>query len=88
MGRSFGTGYSLTFRCAKCKVGRDWKGHSTAGTNLEATGFSKPRPKSDRQLGIRTTDRMIQYHCRDCGHYGYTKHIDAERLLRQRENRL
>lgn len=74
-GTNAGTGQPLTLRCAKCKT--TWRRDYGGGTNLEATGRTKPVP----HRGIRQTTRKIEYRCRDCGHVGWTQHIDAERLL-------
>jgi len=77
-----GTGYPLTLRCAKCKTARHWwyRWSYTRGLNLEATGKTRP---AKRRNARRQTDRKIQYRCLDCGHVGWTQHIDAERLLRR-----
>lgn len=80
-GTNAGTGYPLTLRCAKCKS--TWRReYGAMATNLIATGRTKPRGRNDKG-GMRTTTRMIEYRCLDCGHVGWTKHIDAERLIRR-----
>lgn len=75
-GTNAGTGQPLTLRCAKCKT---YRFGPDRGTNLEATGRTRPMPHS----AIRQTNRKIEYHCRDCGHTGWSQHIDAERLIRR-----
>lgn len=75
-GTNAGTGQPLTLRCGKC---RRWRGGHREGTNLEATG--KLRPAEHR--GVRQTNRLIQYRCKDCGHVGWSQHIDAERLYQR-----
>ena len=69
-----GAGYPLTFRCAKCKVGRDWRNADRRGLNYEVTGRSR-KPK--RLGGVRCASYEVEYRCLDCGHVGWTKHIDA-----------
>ena len=52
--------------------------------NLEATG--KIRKLSDRESGhvsVRQIGFKAQYRCRDCGHVGWTRHIDAAQLLKR-----
>lgn len=78
-GTNAGTGQPLTLRCAKCKVGRDWREDRAGGTNLEATG----RVRAVKHQTVRQTNRKIQYRCKDCGHVGWTQHRSAERLLTQ-----
>lgn len=83
-GTNAGTGYPLTLRCAKCKRGRDYRRLSEmcVGTNLEATGRTRPKPQG--RGAYRSASQFVQYRCRDCGHVGWSTHSDAERLLRRR----
>ena len=74
-GTNGGTGYPVSLRCSKCRKSGVFAG---SGFNLKATG----RTWVARKRGIRQTDRKIQYRCQDCGHVGWTQHVDAERLLR------
>lgn len=80
-----GTGSPLTFRCAKCKVGRDWRNHDHAGENVEATG--RVKPLTPRQFGvgrgIRSLRYRAEYRCLDCGHVGWSSHETMKGLLRQ-----
>jgi hypothetical protein len=85
MGRSAGAGHPLTLRCARCKVGRDWRAHEAKGINLEATGHVRPGRKPRGPM--RSLGYAVQYRCRDCGHVGWSQHTDAERLLKQKEAR-
>lgn len=94
-GTNAGTGHPLTLRCAKCRQSL-WR-LPERGLNLEATGrwrlLNANRPigpirtdwPSDvpaRAPHLRMTFRLIEYRCLDCGHIGWTKHSDAERLMR------
>jgi hypothetical protein len=72
-GTNAGTGYPITFKCAKCRKAPH---HSHFNPPLLATGRTRP---ADRK-GIRQTTRRIEYYCQDCGHFGWTQHIDAERF--------
>ena len=73
-GTNAGTGQPITLRCGKCRITRSWR---EGGFDLEATG--KTRPATRR--GIRLTNRKIEYRCRECGHVGWSQHMDAERLF-------
>jgi hypothetical protein len=75
-GTNAGTGYPLTFRCAKCKVGRNWRSFfrfdTERGRNYRLTG----RTRSAKRIGYRQADIKMEYECLDCGHIGWTQHID------------
>ena len=77
-GTNAGTGQPITLRCSSCRKD-DWRGPNR-GMNLIATG----RFKAAVFRAIRQTSRLIQYRCQDCGHVGWTQHIDAERLVELR----
>jgi hypothetical protein len=77
-GTNAGTGYPLTLRCTRCKVGRP-----RGGFDLKATGRTKPIPPHKPQGGYRCTNRMIEYKCETCGHVGWSRHSDGERLLKR-----
>lgn len=77
MGSNNGTGQPMYLRCAKCKTRRGrFYGQPE---RLEATG--RTRPRRDGRGGARITHRFIEYRCLVCGHVGWSKHMDAERLL-------
>ena len=85
MSRSYGAGHPLTLRCGKCKVGIDHRDHHELqhrGTNLQATGRTKPLRPSDRGTP-RSLDYRVEYRCLDCGYIGWSRHLNAERLLRR-----
>lgn len=83
MSASSGTGHPLTLRCAKCRINRDWRRSTTPDTNLEATGRTKECKKWTAG-GIRQAKQYIEYRCRTCGHVGWSKHTQAQRLLDQK----
>jgi hypothetical protein len=88
---STGTGQPLSLRCSQCKKGgyhRDaMHPANQRGRRLQATGRTKPLPQSQRHHSVRTTDRLIEVECLDCEHLMWTKHRQAERLLRMHELR-
>lgn len=89
-GSNAGTGYPLTLRCAKCRLGRyEWRGmhFGKYGMNLEATGRTRPLRRHGHK-GYRCTNREIEIRCLDCGHIGWSKHISAEALLIRHERKL
>lgn len=69
-----GTGWPLTLRCAKCKVGRDWRAGSTYDTELVRTGRTKPYNGGNRGRGLAT---FHEYRCVRCGHIGWSRHHDV-----------
>ena len=73
MGRSLGAGYPLTFRCARCKTNR--RG-SRRGLNYEIVTQidSEARGACIRQ----DREHKYLYNCLDCGHSGWTRHVDAK----------
>lgn len=79
MSRSSGSGHPLTLRCSHCKW-RSYAGMTYKGTNLSATGRHKP-VKKWTSGGIRQGALLVEYQCKDCGHVGWSKHIDANRLF-------
>lgn len=76
-----GTGYPLTLRCARCKVGRDFRRDYDKGCHLEATGRVRQLLPSQRRVNVRCMAVQAEYRCLDCGHVGWSKHGDMERLL-------
>lgn len=81
-GTNAGTGNPLTFRCAKCKVARDWQSTRSVdidkGTNVESTGFRRNRPGG---RGPRVDHwHVYEYACRDCGHRGWSRHEWVRRM--------
>lgn len=80
-GTNAGTGQPIVLKCAKCRrsITRKLLAAFSRGRNLEATGRVR---LSRGHRGIRQTNRRIEYRCKDCGHVGWSQHIDAERLLR------
>lgn len=79
MSLSYGTGIPITLRCSKCKKYRDWQTEHKKGTNLEATGRTKERQHCGA-LRMQTT--AVEYRCLDCGHVGWSQHVDAMRHLK------
>jgi len=74
MGSNNGTGWPLTVRCAKCKVGST---RSDRGVQLVRTGRTKPYRGGNK--GIRGLDTFHQYCCRVCRHVGWSRHVDILR---------
>ena len=76
-GSNAGTGWPITVRCAKCKVGRDWRNNSDGGTDLVRTGRTKPYRGGNR--GVRGLATFHEYRCRVCKHVGWSRHVDITR---------
>lgn len=75
MGRSSGAGHPLVFKCALCRH------HPLDGVwyadKFKLTGRTRPCRRTTG--GCRTGSRAYEYTC-GCGHTGWSKHIDIERL--------
>ena len=83
MGARNGTGQPYWLKCAKCRL--SLRARPNGGRNLEATGKIRPLNKSQiGRGGRRVLQHQVQYRCLDCKHEGWTRHIDAEHLLKKR----
>ena len=71
-----GTGRPLTFKCSKCKLRRDRYGNARAGAP-RITGRDRLAPRGNKCR--RTSYWRFEYVCLDCGHVGWSRHIEAER---------
>ena len=72
-----GTGWPLTVRCAKCKVGRDFRRVTTHDMQLVRTGRTKPYRGGNK--GARGLDTFHEYRCLVCKHVGWSRHVDIAR---------
>lgn len=72
MGRSAGPGSPISFRCAKCRRRDDWRNPSSKGRRVRLTGRNKWKGKRS----ARHTSVYLEYECLDCGHIGWSSHID------------
>jgi hypothetical protein len=82
MGRSVGAGSPLTLRCTKCKRLRDWR-HDTSYRDMRLRPTGKFRKRHKYTLRIRSIPWpwQAQYECLNCGHLGWTTHLDIETKL-------
>ena len=90
-GTNAGTGQPNWFRCYGCR-----KRHGTNEyfrrdgyldtaklgvlTRVVLTGKTRPAPTG--RGGIRNSHTVRQYRCLDCGHVGWSRHVDLERVTR------
>lgn len=65
------TKYSFSFRCSKCK-----KDKNNIGKYVEATGVFR-----GKVLPVGGNFKKVQYKCNECGHIGWSKHIDMINVL-------
>lgn len=79
MGANNGTGWPLFFWCAACKKKPGWNKnhHDTPGWKVVRTG--RTRPYSGGNRGARGLDTFHEYRCTDCGHVGWSRHVDIAR---------
>lgn len=80
-----GTGQPLWFCCSKCR--RRWGYHRYHDTDLgrmhRHDGYrhrvvltGRERVKADGRSHGRSTNRLREYTCKDCGHTGWSRHND------------
>lgn len=78
MSRSAGPGSPVFFRCSRCRDSRRFS--SKTGWDVELTGRTRPNgAKKGHALGVRSTLISREYRCRDCGHVGWSSHVDLQR---------
>ncbi len=74
-GSNAGTGWPITVRCAKCRVGSN--NRTDRGTRLVRTG--RTRPYNGGNLGVRGLHTFHEYRCLACKHVGWSRHVDIAR---------
>jgi ribosomal protein S14 len=83
-----GTGWPITFACAKCRkrwlyyrTGSPWRYRSDRpGFNYTTTGVVRALTSSQQGNGHnRAAFVRMQYRCDDCGHVGFSRHIEVHR---------
>jgi hypothetical protein len=72
-GSNAGTGWPITVRCAKCKVGH----RVDRGARLVRTGRTKPYRGGNK--GVRGLMTFHEYRCLVCNHVGWSRHVDIAR---------
>lgn len=85
-GTNAGTGYPLTFRCAKCKVGAWGRREQAMRDGVPALhqglNYRVVRRVASVKLGLNArhdSNYKYRYEC-VCGHAGWTRHRDAKRV--------
>lgn len=85
-GTNGGTGRPYYFRCAACR-----RKHGTAeylGRSPETRGMGhvrrveltgRRRELKPGRSGSRNSGAAREYRCRDCGHVGWSRHVELER---------
>lgn len=80
MSRSFGTGSPVWFRCTKCRSTLNPDRRAGDITRVRLTGRERPRRRSKHHpIGSRSTHVAREYECLDCGHVGWSTHVDLAR---------
>lgn len=74
-----GTGTPQWFRCWNCRRTDDWRNHDDRGwiNRVKLTGLT--RENRNHRRTQRTSGLERQYECMDCGHVGWSSHVDLER---------
>lgn len=73
-GTNAGTGQPINFQCSACRRRRRWP--CGAKTHVRLTGRKKKL--DDGNARGRSTKWSREYICRDCGHKGWSRHIDLQ----------
>lgn len=86
-GTNAGTGRPLTFQCAICRRSRYCRGlfmaHRCRHTQVR-TGRTRPLTRQQQgRGGPRVLQHRVEYRC-ECGHVGWSRHVDVERLPLER----
>jgi hypothetical protein len=84
-GKNYGTGQPFWFRCSNCRrnhpAHRDEPRFEGRLDRVRLTGKVRTVPQAS---GRRVCDVVVQYECRDCGHIGWSRHVDIVRAHPQR----
>lgn len=83
MSRGKLAGSPISFRCAKCRL---WKNRTGPFAHwcgwhdrVRLTGKKRPYfPPQGSALGTRSDTVLREYVCTDCGHVGWSNHIDLK----------
>lgn len=85
-----GAGSPVWFRCTLCRrrYGQFGKDCGFA-SRVTLTGRTKPQPPRGTHTspGLRSTDTLREYTCDDCGHTGWSNHIELERKAARADGR-
>lgn len=84
MSRSFGAGQPIWFKCPIARRTTRRLGiHTKGGRNIQLTGQRRERA-SNRTGALRSDSRFVyQFKCLDCGHVGWSRHIQVARRYAQ-----
>lgn len=94
-GSNAGTGQPLYFQCGKCRLrgGGYWRLDTSyarwirkmgKADRITLTGRTRAAPHGNA-FG-RSTTRRREYKCLDCGHVGWSRHSDLERMEKHESN--
>lgn len=76
-GTNAGTGQPITFQCPMWR--RQPYGRRTVRHQVKLTGRKRKRSRCTRG---RMTKFLREFVCLDCGHLGWSAHVDLERMER------
>lgn len=81
MGSNNGSGWPLYFWCAACKKRPGW-GQLSVRPGREVVRTGRTKSYTGGNLGVRGLNTFHEYWCTDCGHRGWSRHVDiAKRPL-------
>ena len=84
MSRSFGAGSPVWFKCPVARSTTRRLGiHRKGGRNYQLTGQRRPKLCAGA-TGLRSDGRFVyQFKCLDCGHVGWSRHIEVARRFKR-----
>lgn len=86
MGSNNGTGRPFYFRCSACR--KNWHRDEWARKGFKVILTGRKRYANGKgNAGNRNSTHAREYRCESCGHVGWSRHSDLERLeASQRES--
>lgn len=75
MSRSAGQGVPICFRCWRCRR------RGGRGGTIDRVRILGSRNTHARHGAVRVTDLEYQYECLDCGHVGWSRHVDLDQAF-------
>lgn len=78
-GTNAGTGQPISFQCSHCRQQNRWMGFKRRGGAHAVRWLGRWRHTRPGTGGVRNSYWSFEYECGDCGHVGWSRHIEAQR---------
>ncbi len=84
MGRGKSAGQPLDFQCSACRKTKYQmfprrRFPESHGLVLDVTLTGKAKAVNDGRANGRSSNTRVQYKCNDCGHVGWSRHVEIFR---------